>query len=89
MGSVPGLGRSPGEGSDNSSSLLRKSHGQRRSLSGGLQSLVGNHKWGHRRAEQDLVTREQNAWRRELYSIPYSNMWIRKESEKEQIYFYV
>ena len=40
-GSIPGLGRSPGEGNGNTPvSLTRKSHGQR--------SLVGSSPWGRK-----------------------------------------
>ena len=47
LGSIPGSGRSPGEGNDNPSSvlLLGKSHGQR--------SLVGYSPWG--RKESDMT----------------------------------
>ena len=41
MGSVPGAGRSPGEGNGSPSSILTgKSHGQK--------SLVGYSPWGHK-----------------------------------------
>ena len=42
LGSIPGSGRSPGEGNGNplQYSCLEKSHGQR--------SLVGNSPWGHK-----------------------------------------
>ena len=46
LGSIPGLGRSPGEGSGNTPVLLPgKSHGQR--------SLVGYSPWG--RKESDTI----------------------------------
>ena len=45
VGSIPGSGRSPGEGNANSLqySCLGKSHGQ--------QSLVGYGPWGHRKSD--------------------------------------
>ena len=53
LGSIPGSGRSPGEGNGNplQYSCLEKSHGQR--------SLVGNSPWGCKRIQHDLVTKEQ------------------------------
>ena len=53
MGSVPGLGRSPAEGNDNplQYSYLENPHGQR--------SLVGYSPWGHKRAGNDLSTKQQ------------------------------
>ena len=48
--SIPGLGRSPGEGNGNPlmDSCLEKSHGQR--------SLVDYSTWGHKRVRHDLAT---------------------------------
>ena len=45
LGSIPGLGRSPGEGKGNplSVSLPRKFHGQR--------SLAGYNPWGHKKSD--------------------------------------
>ena len=53
VGSIPGLGRSPGEGNGNplQYSCLEKSHGQR--------SLMGYSPWSHRRAGRDLGTKQQ------------------------------
>ena len=45
--SVPGLGRFPGEGHGNHSSILA-SHGQR--------SLVGHSPWGHKKLDMTEVT---------------------------------
>ena len=53
-GSIPGSGRSPGEGNGNPlqySFFPRKSHGQR--------SLVGYSPWGCKRVGDDLVTEQQ------------------------------
>ena len=51
MNSIPGSGRSPGEGNGNplQYSCLGKSHGQR--------SLVGYSSRGHKRVRHDLVTK--------------------------------
>ena len=53
-GSIPGWGRSPGEGNSNpfQYSCLENPHGQR--------SLVGYSPWGHKRVWQDLVTNSNN-----------------------------
>ena len=53
VGSIPGLGRSPGEGNDNPLQyfLPGKSHGQR--------SLVGYSPWRHRRVRHNLATKQQ------------------------------
>ena len=50
MGSIPGLGRSTGEGNDNPTlvSLLRQSHEQR--------SLVGYSSCGHKESDTTEVT---------------------------------
>ena len=54
LGSIPGLGRSPGKGNSNllqySLFLPGKSHGKRR--------LVGCSLWGHQRVRQDLTTKQ-------------------------------
>ena len=51
-GSIPGLGKSPGEGwQPTPLFLLGKSHGQR--------ILVGDSPWGRRRVEHDLATKQQ------------------------------
>ena len=62
-GSIPGLGRSLGEGNDNPPqySCPGKSHGQR--------SLVGYSPWGHKRVRHDLVTK-QHLYRKCLYLCP-------------------
>ena len=57
MGSILGLGRSPGEGNGNllQHSCLGKSHGRR--------SLAGYSPWGHKRVRCCLVTKqEQNIY---------------------------
>ena len=52
MGSIPGLGRSPGEENGNTPAFLSgKSHGQ--------GSLAGYSPWGHKTAGNDLVTKQQ------------------------------
>ena len=52
MGSVPGLGRSPGKGNGNLVQRLPgKPHGQR--------SLAGCRPWGHKRVRCDSATRQQ------------------------------
>ena len=64
MGSILGLGRSPGEGNGNllQHSCLGKSHGRR--------SLAGYSPWGHKRVRCCLVTKqEQNIY-------PYIYMYI-------------
>ena len=50
VGSIPGLGRSPGEGNGNSLQYFchGKSHGQR--------SLAGYSPWGHKRVRHELAT---------------------------------
>ena len=57
MGSIPGLGRSPGEGNGNllQYSFPGKSHGQ--------GSLAGYSSWGHRRVGHDLVAKKQQKYR--------------------------
>ena len=52
-GSIPGSGRSPGEGNDNplQNSCLGKSQVQR--------SLVGYSPWGGKRVRHDLATEQQ------------------------------
>ena len=52
-GSIPGLGRSPGEGNSNHFPLFSpgKSHG--------VTSLEGFSPWGHRRVGHDLATKQQ------------------------------
>ena len=52
VGSIPGLGRSPGKGNGNTLQhpCLKKSHGYR--------SLAGKSPW-HRRVKQDLATKQQ------------------------------
>ena len=52
-GSIPGLGRSSGEGNGNPLpySCLENSHGQR--------SLVGYSPWGLKRVGHDLATKQQ------------------------------
>ena len=50
MGSIPGLGRSPGEGNGNLL-LPGKSHEQR--------SLAGYGPWGGKRVRHDLATKQQ------------------------------
>ena len=51
-GSIPGLGRSPGEGWQPTAVFLpRKSNGQR--------SLAGYNPWGHKRVGHDLETEIQ------------------------------
>ena len=57
-GSIPGLGRSPGEGNGNPlqySFLPGKSHGQR--------NLVGYSPWGLKRVKHDLATKQQQIHR--------------------------
>ena len=55
MGSVPGLGRSPGKGNGNLVQRLPgKSHGQR--------SLAGCRPWGHKRVRCDLATKQQQQY---------------------------
>ena len=51
--SIPGLGRSPGEGKwqPTLGFLPRRSHRQ--------SSLAGYSPWGHKRVRQDLVTKQQ------------------------------
>ena len=51
-GSVPGLGRSPGEGNGNPLAVFvpGKSHGQR--------SLAGYRPWGHKRVRHDLAAKQ-------------------------------
>ena len=49
IGSIPGSGRSPGEG--NGEPLQYSCHGQR--------SLAGYSPWGNQRIRQDLVTKQQ------------------------------
>ena len=53
VGSIPGLGRSPGEGNGNplQYSCLGKSHRQR--------SLVGYCPWDRKRVTHDLATKQQ------------------------------
>ena len=53
LGSIPGSGRSPGEGNGNPLrySCLEKSHGQR--------SLTGYSPWSHERVGHDLVMKQQ------------------------------
>ena len=53
LGSIPGSGRSPGEGNGNplQYSCLEKSYGQR--------SLAGHSPWGCRRVRHNLVTKQQ------------------------------
>ena len=52
MGSIPGLGRSPGEENGNTLAFLTgKSHGQ--------GSLAGYSPWGCKTAGNDLVTKQQ------------------------------
>ena len=53
LGSIPGSGRSPGEGNGNplQYSCLEKSYGQR--------SLAGYSPWGCRRVRHNLVTKQQ------------------------------
>ena len=48
-GSIPGLGRSSGEGTGNP---LQYSHGER--------TLVGYSTWGYKRVRHDLVTKQQH-----------------------------
>ena len=52
MGFIPGSGRSPGEGSSNSTPVFLpgQSHGQR--------SLMGYSPGGHKRDRQDLATKQ-------------------------------
>ena len=52
-GSIPGSGRSPGEGNGNplQYSCLGKSHGQRR--------LAGYSPWGHKRVRHNLATKTE------------------------------
>ena len=52
-GSIPRLGRSPGEGNDNPLQLFlpRKSHRQR--------SLAGYSPWGQKRVRHDLATKQK------------------------------
>ena len=56
LGSIPGSGRSPGEGNGHPPHttvfLPGKSHGQR--------SLVGYSPWGHKRVEHDLMTEQRS-----------------------------
>ena len=54
LGSIPGLGRSPGEGHGNplQYSCLEKSHGQK--------SLVGYSPWGHKELDMTAHTCMQN-----------------------------
>ena len=55
-GSIPGLGRSSGEGNGNllQYSCLGTSHGQR--------SLVSYSPWGRKRVGPNLVTKQQSCW---------------------------
>jgi len=64
MGLIPGLGRSPGEGNGNPSSVFfffffssvflpGKSHGQR--------SLVGYSPWNHKRTGHNIATTQQQS----------------------------
>ena len=55
VGSISGLGRSPGEGNGNplQYSCLKKLHGQR--------SLVAYNPWGRKTAGHNLVTKQQLA----------------------------
>ena len=48
VGSIPGSGRSPGEGNGTPVLFPGRSHGQR--------SLVGHSPWDHRRVRHDLVS---------------------------------
>ena len=50
MGSIPGSGRSPGEGNGNPFQP-EKSHRQ--------GNLVGDNPWGRKRIEHDLATKQQ------------------------------
>ena len=68
-GSIPGSGRSPGEGSGNPVLLPGKSHGQR--------SLVGYSPWGHKELDmsEQLHFNHMEKWkqypisRRHVYSL--------------------
>ena len=52
-GSIPGLGRSPGERNATHSKFLPgTSHG-------GLHPMAGYSPWGHKRVRHDLVTKQQ------------------------------
>ena len=59
LGSIPGLGRSPGEGHGNpfQCSCLENPHGQR--------SMVGYSPWGHKESDMSerLTTAQQDAKR--------------------------
>jgi len=55
MGSVPGLGRSPGKENGNLvQKLLGKSYGHR--------SLAGCRPWGHKRVRHDLAAKQQQQY---------------------------
>ena len=56
LGSIPGLGRSLGEGNGKPTPLLLpgKSHGQR--------TLAGYSPWGHKGVRHNLLTKQQQKW---------------------------
>ena len=56
MGSIPGSGRSPGAGNDNT---LQYCMGCFHGESYGQRSLAGYSPWGSQRVRQDLATKQQ------------------------------